>query len=178
MSHVSNFTQAGDKIVLDLINEDNSSSLALSVVSVAQSATVPTTKNSMAVVTALPGSGYSGSVEVEYNRLDIQDFVDLYYPEGLILPQGDAEALSDFLDEINAALAINLILDVDVAEQQLAPWPGIPNDTQVVTADILAGSLVYIGTLSFTVDDNEIPLSSVITTTVLDGLNLPVVGGE
>lgn len=175
MAHVSDFTQAGEKIVLDLVNEDNNSALALSVVDVAlDSEAVPITKNSVATITSKVGSGYSGSVSVEYNRLDIQDFVDLYYPEGMTLPQGVGETTHDFLDEINAGLAINLTPD-DVADVALEAWEGIPNETQVVTAPIAAGSLVYIGNLVFTVDANDIPLDSVITVTVLDGLNLPVV---
>ena len=174
MAHVSDFTQAGDKIVLDLINEDNNSALALTVVSVAlASAGSPTTKNTLATVTSLPGSGYNGSVDLEYNRLAIGDFVDLYYPNGLLIPQGEATTLFDFLPEINAGLAVNLTA-ADLADQPLADWEGIPNETQEVNAAILAGSLVYTGTLTFTVDSNDIPMSSVITVTVLSGLNLPV----
>ena len=120
MAHVSDFTQAGDKIVLDQINEDNNSALALTVVSVAlASAGSPTTKNTLATVTSLPGSGYNGSVDLEYNRLAIGDFVDLYYPGGLLIPQGEAATLFDFLPEINAGLAVNLTA-VDLADPPLA----------------------------------------------------------
>ena len=176
MPHVSNFTQAGDKIVLDMINEDNSSFFTLGTVSVARGVDAPVTKNSTALVTALPGSGYSGDVHVEYDRLQLQDFADLYFPEnGLQIQLGDATSVADLIDEINTALGINLVQDVDVADQAIEPWEGIPNETQEVVVPVLASSMVYLGSLTFTLDGNDIPLDSVITTSVLSGLNLPVV---
>lgn len=174
MSHVSDFTQSGDKIVLDLVNADNNSFFTLSTVSVARGSAAPVTKNSTALLTSLAGSGYSGDVHVEYDRLALQSFVDIFYPAGLTVQLGDATDFADLLEEVNTALGTNLVLDTDVATQAIPVWEGIPNETHLLTVPVLASSLVYTGQMQFTLDGNDIALSSVITTTVLSGLNLPV----
>ena len=174
MPHVSNFTQGAKKIVLDLINADNGLSLVESAVHIDLTLTqAPVVMNTQAEITAAAGSGYSGSVVVEYNRLDIAGFVDLYYPDGFVIPLGDSVSLNDVIPEINAGLGINLVEDLDFANEPIEEWEGIPNETKEMMVDILTSSKVYIGVLTFTLDGNDIPLNSVITTTVLSGLNLP-----
>lgn len=177
MAHVSDFTQAGPKIVLDLVNFDNDTPLAPSFITVERSATAPTTKNSVAVLTAQAGSGYSGTREVEYDRLDVQDFIDLRFAEGLVIQLGDAESVGDLADDLNAALGINLIVGTDIPDDAIPAWEGQPNEQKTIEVDVLESSLVYLGTFQFTLDGNDIPLDSVITTTALSGLNLPVVEG-
>lgn len=177
-NHVSNFAQPGLKIVLDMINDDNGTHFTDATVSVAQSVTPPTTKNSAITVTALPGSGYTGSDELEYNRLDIAAYADIYFEDGLKIQLGDAGSVIDLLDEINTALGTGLAEGVDIADQEIPAWEGIPNEVKVIDVAVLATSLVYTGTLQFSVDANDIPLSSVITTKVLSGLNLPAAPAE
>ena len=174
MPHVSNFTQGANKIVLDLINANNGLSLVESAVHIDLTSTqAPVVMNTQAEITAAAGSGYSGSVVVEYNRLDIAGFVDLYYPDGFVIPLGDSVSLNDVIPEINAGLGINLVEDLDFANEPIEEWEGIPNETKEMMVDILTSSKVYMGVLTFTLDGNGIPLNSVITTTVLSGLNLP-----
>lgn len=175
MPHVSDFTQAGNKIVLDLINDVNTSSLTLNDVSVElASSGEPTLHNTLATVTALPGSGYLGARNVEYNRLDIQDFVDLFYPEGLTVSAGDATHVSHLIPDVEAGLGISLEKNRDYTDFPLTPWTGEPNEFQMVTVPMLAQSLVYIGTLAFKVDADDIQLEDIISSHILNGLNLPV----
>ena len=178
MAHVSNFTQAGDKIVLDMINEDNNSFFTLATISIARGVAAPVTLNSTALLTALEGSGYTGTDSVEYNRLQLQEFADLYFEDGLVVQLGDAVSAKDLFDEINTALGTNLVLGTDLADLPIPAWEGIPNEQKEIVLPVLESSLVYLGSLTFKVDGNEIPLSSVITTKVLTGLNLPVVAPE
>lgn len=174
MSHVSDFTQSSSKIVLDLINEDNNTSLTPGNVTLEIKPDVtPASRNTAVEIAAVPGSGYVGTMTLEYNRLDIQDFVDLYEPAGFEIVQGEAVTVADLMPEINQAMAINLVEDIDFFDQLFAEWAGEPNETQLVNVPIIADSLVYTGTLSFTLKANAIPLASVITVTVMDGLNLP-----
>ena len=107
-------------------------------------------------VTAIPGSGYSGTVEVEYDRLAISDFVDLYYPDGLTLQLGNAATLIDFLPEINTALGTAMVEGVDLEDEAIAAWEGIPNETLTADFAILPTSLVYTGTLTFTIDGKDL----------------------
>lgn len=175
MSHVSDFTQPSNKIVLDLINDDNNTSLTVGTVTLeVKPEVIPEFRNTTVEISAIPGSGYTGSMTLEYNRLDIQDFVDLYEPAGFEIVQGEAVTVADLMPEINQAMAINLVEDIDFFDQLFAEWVGEPNETQLVNVPMIADSLVYIGTLSFTLKANIIPLANVITVTILDGLNLPL----
>ena len=174
MAHVSDFTQAPKKIVLDLVNEVNNTALTEALVEVAIHAQQDVTeRNSRILLTALPGSGYSGEQALEYDRLQISGFTDLYYPGGMTIPLGDAASLVECIPEIEAGLGIKLTLDLDYEDQEITPWAGIPNETKLIQVPILPTSLVYLGELEFILDGNDIPLNSVITTTVLSGLNLP-----
>lgn len=175
MSHVSNFTQDPQKILVDLINEDNNASLTLEAVDIALHEDQETLeKNTRALVTPKAGSGYSGSVSVEYNRLDIKGFVDLYYPNGFVIPLGDTESFLDLIPEVEAGLGIKLTEDLDYEDQIIEPWEGIPNETKQIIVPILATSLIYVGELEFTLDGNDIPLTDVLPVNILSGLNLPV----
>lgn len=174
MAHVSNFTQDPQKILIDLINEDNNTSLSVESVDVAlHEEQIVTEKNTRILVTPKAGSGYSGSVALEYNRLNIQDFVDLYYPEQFIIPLGDTETFLDLIPEIEAGLGIKLTENLDYEDQIIEPWAGIPNETKLIQVPILPTSLIYLGELEFILDGNDIPLETVLTNLILNGLNLP-----
>lgn len=175
MAHVSDFTQAEDKIILDLINFDNASNLALEQVSLA----APTFADGKVtvVVDALPNSGYVDSVDVTYGRLDLQDFVDVYFPDALTVVQGDAVNISELLGDINTALGTAIPVE-NITDGLIVPaqgWPeGQPPSIELL---ITATSLVYQGSASILIDIGLIELSTVITQKVLTGLNLPVIPG-
>lgn len=176
--HVSDFSKAPDQIVLDLINYDNpSANLTLSLIDfgVAMLATGQTPPaNSEIEITAKAGSGYSGSAVVQYNRLQIQDFIAARaIPGGVLeLPVGDATRYADLIDEINTALGVNLTV-ADYVDGDIGVWAGTPNETKEITIPMNASSKVFLGSLTLTLKAEDIPLSSVITTTLLSGLNLP-----
>lgn len=174
MSHVSDFTQEQNKIVLDLINFDNGTNLNLSQVEIGDVGSGDVAEVT-ASVEAKVGSGYSGNQSVTYNRLNIQDFADVFYPGGLVVPEGSATSLHDVLTEINAALGIALTTD-DVVNQPFN-WVGSPNEFLDITLAVIPGHKVYFGDMLVTIDNNEISLASIVTVRVLSGLNLPVTDG-
>ena len=171
--HVSDFSQMPDQIVLDLINEENSSSLTLELVEFGKPfiAGLPEANTEMEV-TAKDGSGYKGSVTVAYDRLDIQGFVPIMVGSDLVLPVGDAEKFSDLIPEINVALGINLTED-DYVDGDIGEWLGVPNETQDITIPMHADSYVFIGSLTLTLESEDILLSEVIVNQILQGLNYP-----
>lgn len=175
MAHVSDFTQAENKIILDLINFDNESNLALEQVSLAAPSFAE--GKVTVVVDALPGSGYVDSVDVTYGRLDLQAFVDVYFPDALTIVQGDAVNISELLGDINTALGTAIPAD-NITDGLIVPAQGWP-EGQPPSIDLLikATSLVYQGSASILIDIGLIELSTVITQKVLTGLNLPVVAG-
>jgi len=172
----SDFTKAPDQILVDLINADNGTALTTALIGFG----VPTAatggspvRNTELEVSAKAGSGYKGSVVVQYNRLNIQDFVGVSAtPDGLELPVGDATKYSDLIPEINTALGVNLT-EADYVDGDIGEWQGVPNEEKVITITITADSLCFIGSLTLTLHAEDIELSTVITSLVLNGLELP-----
>lgn len=175
--HVSDFKLSPDQIVLDLINHDNASSLTLELIELGipyVAAGSEALANTEMEVTAVEGSGYKGSVVVNYNRLEIQDFVPIMVGENLTLPVGDAVNFSDLIGEINVALDINLT-EEDYIDGPIGDWVGTPNETKEVTIAMNASSRLFIGGLTLTIKAEDIHLSEVIPELLLGGLNLPEV---
>lgn len=170
MEHISDFTQGQDKIVLDLVNHDNLTNLSLSQVQVGL--VTPSVEGRVSVeLVAVPGAGYTGSQSIDYSRLDIKDFFDLYFPSGIVLQEGNAKTLLDFLPEINTA--IGTAIDASsVVDSQLV-WLGTPNELLSVPFTIAASSKIYQGTAQLSVDGNDIALADIVTVNILSGLRLP-----
>jgi hypothetical protein len=162
------FTKSDIQILIDQINEDNVSSLtpaliAFSPVSVSDGGV----RNSVITATAQAGSGYSGSVDFLYNRVDLATVPGARSTQFQV---GDAVSLADLIDEINVAYQLNLT-DADFENVEIPAFPGAePHETQVITLAAKASSLIFVGSMQLTIDANEIPLSAVVTTTTLNGL--------
>lgn len=170
MAHVSDFTQGENKIILDLINDDNA--LNLSDTQVALSAPVINGEKVDVQVTPKQGSGYSGAETVTYSRLDIQAFASVYFPAEFLVQQGDAVNIADLLDEINVALG-TAIAPENIVDAPIGEWTGEPNEVKEINLTIAAMSLVYKGSAVIKIDGGDIPISSVITQKSLTGLNMP-----
>ena len=173
--HISDFTKSPQQIVLDLINYDNTSNLTLELVSLGlPNVTVDNAndRNTEIVVSSVEGGGYKGEVTVEYNRLQIQDFVPIMVEGGaLSFPVGDALRFSDMIPEINVALGINLT-EADYVDADIGEWAGTPNEVKEIVIPMSADSLHRFSDTDLEAEDIE--LASVITNMILNGLNLPV----
>lgn len=174
--HVSDFSKLPQEIVFDLINEQNGTTLDNTLVELGLPTV--TTKpgaayNTDMTVTAIEGSGYTGSVVLGYNRLDVQGFL---FGETLQLPLGDAVNVKDLMVEINLKLRTN-ITDNDyidaVLSEEIGEWEGLPNETKQLVIQMHPDSPVFIGSLTLTLAAEDIPLSSVITKPEMEGLNYP-----
>lgn len=174
--HVSDFKKTPVEIVFDLINEQNNTHLDPSLVELGLP-TVTTasgaTYNTDVTVTAIEGSGYSGSVVLGYNRLDVQGFL---FGEALTLAVGNAENFSDLMAEINLKLRTN-ITPADYIDGSIltnaGEWEGLPNETKQITIQMNPDSLVFINSLTLTLHAEDIPLDSILLTISMDGLNYP-----
>lgn len=170
MPHVSDFSKSEQQILLDLVNYANGTAFTLNLVDITFSQ--GTAGNAQVSVTAKAGSGYAGSVITDYRRLDIADFADIYYPEGIVLAQSEGMLLSDYLPEINFAMGTALSPSI-VIDVELGPWAGEPNETKSIQLAINSSSLVYYGQVPVLIDGNDIPLDTVINNTILNGLFSP-----
>jgi hypothetical protein len=163
------FTKAPNQILLDQINHDNNSALTLSLIQfgipTAATGTNPNPNTSISV-TAQSGSGYSGSVVVNYNRVDLSTIPG---SRNTIYSLGNAVNISDLVPEVNTAYAINLT-SVDFTDGPLPTFVGTANEEHSFQIAATADSVPYQGVMTLTVKANDIPLSTVITTTSLTGL--------
>lgn len=169
---MTDLTKAPKEIMLALINTDNGTTLtdALIDFGVPTAATGETpARNTELTVTAKAGSGYSGSVVVTYNRLHLQNDVLTASGKDATFGLGDATKIADFVEELNTLL--NIKLDpTDFEDGDLPVFEGLPNEVKPVQLVAKQDSLCYIGSLTFNVKAEDIPLSSVLTITELDGL--------
>lgn len=173
MDHVSDYTKDEEQIILDLINHDNQTLFSKAELSIG-----PARQNGMSVdvlLTPVAGSGYGTPMDVSYRRVNIQDFMDLYFEDGLTLQQGDAETMADLLDEVNTALGTAIPLS-SIVDDPIGAWEGTPNEIKNLNFTIKTTSRVYQGVGIIKLDGNDIPLASVISTKLLTGLNLPPMG--
>ena len=163
------FTKAPNQVLLDQINHDNSSALTLALISfglpTAATGTNPNPNTSI-TVTAQSGSGYTGNVVVNYNRVDLSTIPGT---RNTVYTKGTAVNISDLVPQVNTAYAINLTSD-DYTDGPLPTFTGAPNEEHPFQIAATANSVVYQGVMSLTVKANDIALSSVITTTALTGL--------
>lgn len=162
------FTKSAVQILIDQINEDNTSALTPALVTFgAVAVDGGGVRNSNISATAVGGSGYTGSVEFKYNRVDLASIPGSRSTEFQV---GDATNLSDLIDEINVAYQLALTAD-DFVDAAIPAFPGEePHETQTINLVAKATSLIFRGQLTLTIDANDVPLSNVITTTTLNGL--------
>lgn len=170
MPHVSNFKQANAKILLDLINDGNTTSLPESAVTFG----APTTQEGDATglitnvtASATVGSGYSGSQSFVYNRVGL-GFMLVNEPD-LVIETSEAtkHALIPFLnDTFGIQLTADDIEDGVVEEQE-------PDVMKSITFTATATSLVWAGSVTLPITLPLIPLNTVLTVTNLDGLYPP-----
>jgi len=125
------------------------------------------TTNTKLTVTSAVNSGYVGSVEVEYDRLDLVGF-EAYGPAEIIIP--DTPTLQDVIDAFNVLYESNLQLE-DIDETVTLPEPDFDGETYTLTAK--ASSYAFIGTIDVVLSLASTPLSTIITNPVLNGLEFP-----
>lgn len=162
------FTKSDVQILIDQINEDNTSALTTALVSFgAVAIDGGGIRNSNITATAAGGSGYTGSVQFKYNRVDLASVPG---SRSTTFQVGNSVNLSDLIDEVNVAYQLNLTA-ADFIDIPIPAFPGTqPHETQNINLAAKATSLIFRGTLVLTIDANDVPLSSVITTTTLNGL--------
>lgn len=175
MAHVSNFKQVNAKILLDLINASNTTALpetAITLAAPTAAAEDPTGLITTVVATAATGSGYSGTQEFTYNRVDL-GFMAVNEPDLVI--ETEETTIHALIPQLNATFGIQLT-ETDIVD---GPVPELEPDviTQVVIT-ATPGSLVWAKTVSLDLTKPLVPLSTVLTVTALDGLYPPEPIGE
>lgn len=173
---VSDYTKSAQQIIIDLVNNDNTLALtpALVTFGAPTAATVggSITRDTDLTLTAVAGSGYSGSQTIHYNRVNLANVPG---SRSTVFPKGNAVNISDLVPEINAAYGINMSNTADAqhpdfVDAALPTFTGTPNEQHDFQFTADANSLVWENSVTLTVHANDIPLSSAIVNPTLNGL--------
>lgn len=168
MAFVSDFTKEDKQVIIDLLN-GSVAGLALTPELVTFG--LPTVqavngRNTKLTITAVPGSGYKNFKDLEYNRVDLAVIPGA---RSIEFPAGNATQISEIIPEINARYNINLSAN-DFVDGPLPTFEGEPNEKKDFVVTAAADSLVYRGTVTFSLVAEDLDLNVLIADPVLDGL--------
>lgn len=162
------YTKAPKALLVDLINEDNGTSVDGSLLVFSNPAEYVGEKNTTITVTGAAESGYSGSVDFFYNRVPVEGFVGTvelsFFTDGM-------STVAELIESVNATLNINLTVD-DFVDGPLPEFGSVPNQSLPLNIQTASNSLVYYSSLDVIVSNGEISLLDIVTVTELSGFNV------
>lgn len=177
-THVSNFKQTDEKILLDLINHDNATTMSAASVIFGEATSAGDVGNELATnitLTAATGSGYRGTQTFTYNRVPLS-FMDTLDPTLVLVT--DELTTHDLLDHLNEHFGVQMTAADIVLDDLPVFLPDVNTDFVLEAA---VDSKIFFGTVTLTGTAPTIPLDEVLTVTALDGLYpptaLPSAGG-
>jgi hypothetical protein len=142
------FTKAPEQLVIDMINNDNGTTLTTDQLTFGIPELSNGKHNSKVLVRATENSKLKGSALIQYNRIDIGKI-----PNGrsTIFPVTTEIKLSDLVPVINIAYDLRLT-PADYIDIALPSFSNIPNEK--LTVDLVAAntSLIFINKLTLTVE--------------------------
>jgi hypothetical protein len=163
-----NLAQSAKKILIDLINQDNGTTLVESALTFGVPAAHAGAKNTVVQATATPDAGYTGTINVFYNRINLALIPGT---RSKIFTVGTNVNLVDLIPAINARYLINLTPD-DYINIALPVFSGAtPNQLLDFNVTIKSTSLIYFGTLILQLRRADISLTTIITDTTLSDLD-------
>lgn len=166
---VTDFTKLPVEILIDLINFSNGTTLPYDLITFGDPVALAedASNNTSVVATAKPEAFYTGSVTLNYNRVDLENVPGV---RSTLFEIGEATTIADLIPQINAAYQLNLQPEdfVDAALPVLVE----PISNQEATFDLVAGpnSLIFRNQVTLSVFRADVALSSVITNQNLNGL--------
>lgn len=159
------YTQPAKQILVDLLNQKNGTALRTQDVEF----TTPVTRveaalktNTVITLSATEGSGYFGTREIFYSRLDIREILE---SKSLEVQPTTETMLSEFLPAINEAYGTFLKIE-DIYDVAIPPYdPAHPNAIRTVSLVINPASYFYIGSfdLVFGIYNNAVQESDGVT---------------
>lgn len=166
--------KTGAAILVDQINLDNA---GISIPASAFTFNAPAandgpdsaTHDTKITMSSVPGSGYTNSVNVTYDRLHIN--TDIVATGSAVFDKGAATRVADIVAMLNTRFGINLIEDVDFADADLPTFDGEePGEVKTFSLAMLPGSsLIYKGSVTISVDAGDLDIQDLVTNTSLSG---------
>lgn len=156
-----NFNQPSLAMFFQLLNEENNTAFNSSIVDLSAPSPMTGTRNTAITVTAKVASGYSGSVNLTYNRLDLTVFTD----GNTEFTLNGISTTEDLLPAINARFGLQMAVTDIIVEAVV---------NGAVNLKARSTSLVWVGNVDITIIQPDIELDTVIVDTELDGFEYPV----
>lgn len=167
----TDFTKMPPEILVDLINLTNG--ISLRVPDITYSSVTKLTsgnRNSGVTIFATPGSIYSGSRDLTYNRVSFQQIVGT---RNIFFERGSAKFVAHLLPQINLAYAINLQPEDYYNDPLPEPDGNVNAGDKAFKLRARPGSYVWMGEIELILRGNQIPLRSLWGINLLSGFNLP-----
>lgn len=164
--------KSGIDNVLALLNADNAQELTLEQIAIAlpgvyEDELSVNPRNTQIIVSALPGSGITGSQTLRYTRLDLADKA----LEAIELQL----TVESTLEEIRVAVAAQIGVALTEVKFDVEDLPVVDAEPVVINLEAVADSYGYIGTLAVTlkpiVVETDQELSELLTVVDLDGFS-------
>ncbi len=179
-----NTSKSAEKNVIDLINADNGTALTSAEISIGVPAAwdeltdtgsdTGNDRNTIVTVSAVANSGYKGSVDIRYYRLDLDVLrggVALEHTKSeSSTVQSVIDAIATQVDLIETELAL-----FDETGTELSSLPAL-TVSKVYTVRAKPESLCYIGQVDVTINPipvPETPVGDEVTTTDMSGFTYP-----
>ena len=169
-------TKPPEQLVIELINKDNGTSIKLGDLTFGVPELLPTGKhNSRVLATATPGSYYSGSVKINYNRIDISKIVR---GRSTLFNIRNEKLLSELIPAIDERFELRLTPNdyIDTALPTFAA--NIPDEEKTVELVANPKSLVFIKSLKLTLERPAIDLTTLIKNILMNGLFYSAPAGQ
>lgn len=160
------------QLLVDLINAENNSAVPYSALIVG----TPVVNEDSAVagdttvrITAKENGPYDGYVVASYNRLDLQELFATADIASLAV-SANVQTTRQLVDAVREAYGIALF-EEDVVD---TPIEYLPDGTAQTVLTATEGSYIYRGEIGVAISPVTAELSSVLSVTVLNGLNYPL----
>lgn len=169
----TDFTKTPLQVIVDQINLTNGSSLTTSdLIISAPYAIVNGDKEVGITITATPESNYEGVRNIAYDRVFLSDIPKL---RTTAFPRGSAVTAKDLVPQLNFAYKLDLQPE-DYYDDPIPPFEtNSPSETATFTFRTKPSSYLFRGSIILTLTGEETVLTNIITNTVLNGFNPPVV---
>lgn len=164
---ITDFTKSPEQIIVDLINYDNDTNLLPHLLTFSKPLPRTGSSNTHLIATAIPSAHYTGSVTLDYNRIN---FADVPGARSINISIGTATQISDLIPQINRKYRLNLTPE-DYINFQL-PRFNSDDDEESQPFSLVAApdSLIFINSVVLNIIKDGIYLSSVITKRILNGI--------
>lgn len=174
MAIALDYNQPAASILLDQINYDNNASASTDDVTfgVPSANASGAARNTTLTISSVVGSGFTGSVDWQYNRVDIS-VVPGIRSKLITVPAG-AVNISDLIPNINLAYGIQL-LTTDIVDGVLPTFSGVPNEKHDFVLTMSATCLVYYNFVTLTAFQDGTAYAEVVTA---DGSNVITSDGD